>query len=368
VRRTLLLSSLLALVACEAGDRLSPDHDSPLASRYGRPDAVVPAGGSIQAAVDGAGAGAVIHIAPGVYREGVTVTQPGVKLIGLTDANGNGVVIENPGGVRNGVTVRTGADDFALLNVTLRRFDFAGAMLVGVDGFLLSHVTARDNGSYGLYPVRSTNGVIERSTASGHADAGLYVGRSRGVTLRRNVVSENVVGIEASNASDLKLLANAAFDNSNGILAVLLPGRDVKTAAHILLAENTVRDNNRPNFAPEGDLVAAVPAGTGILLVGVDTVVAEDNTVTGHAFIGIGVGSSLVLAALAGIPPEAFADIEPNPDVVRVRENTVTGNGTVSPIPFLPPADLFWDGSGTGNCWARNRFGTSVPAALPPCD
>jgi hypothetical protein len=148
---------------------------------------------------------------------------------------------------------------------------------------------------------------------------------------------------------------------------VLLPGRTVKTAANIVIAGNVVRDNNRPNFAPPGDLVAAVPAGTGILLAGVDATTARLNTVTGNSFLGIGVGSSLMLAALAGIPPEQLGDIEPNPDGVEVRHNLVRRNGTASPIPFLPPADLFWDGSGTGNCWERNRFDTSAPAALPAC-
>jgi parallel beta-helix repeat protein len=277
-------------------------------------------------------------------------------------------VIENPGGVRNGISVRPGANDFVLANVTIRNFDANGVLLTQIDGFLLSRVTARDNGAYGLFPVRSTNGVIEHSIASGHRDAGLYVGQSRDVTMRRNVVYGNVVGIEASNSSDVRLLANEAYDNTNGILVVLLPGRQIKTAADILVAGNRVTGNNRPNFADPDDLVAAVPSGTGILLVGADRVKAEGNTVTGHDFVGLAVGSTLLLAVLSGAPPEAFADIEPDPDGVRVRDNVVTGNGRVSPVPFLPPADLLWDGSGNGNCWSGNTFVTSVPPLLPACD
>lgn len=368
MQRALILVSALMLTACDAADRLAAPGEELWATRFGHPDIIVPAGGSIQAAVDAAGPDAVIHVSPGVYAQAVTITQPGITLVGLTDASGNGVVIENPGGVRNGITVRAGANGFTLANVTVRNFDANGVLLVRIDGFLLSRVTTRDNGAYGLFPVRSANGVIEHSIASGHADAGLYVGQSRGVTMRRNVVYGNVVGIEASNSSDIKLLANEAYDNTNGILVVLLPGRQVKTAADILVAGNIVYDNNRPNFADPEDLVAAVPPGTGILLVGVDRTKAEGNTVTGNSFIGLGVGSTLVLAALSGAPPEAFADIEPNPDGVRVRDNVVTGNGTFSPVPILPPADLLWDGSGTDNCWSGNTFGTSVPPVLPSCD
>jgi len=368
MQHTLILVSALMLTACDAADRLAAPGDEFRATRFGRPDAVVPAGGSIQAALDAAGPGAVIHLSPGVYAQEVIVTYPGVKLIGLTDHRGDGAVIENPGGIRNGISVRTGANDFALVNVTVRNFDANGVFLVAIDGFLLSRVTARDNGAYGLFPVRSANGVIEHSIASGHADAGLYVGQSRNVTMRSNVVYGNVVGIEASNSSGIKLLANEAYDNTNGILVVLLPGRQIKTAADILVTGNRVYDNNRANFADPGDLVAAVPAGTGLLIVGADRVEAEGNTITGNAFIGLGVGSTLILAALSGAPPEAFADIEPNPDGVLVRDNIVTGNGVASPVPFLPPADLLWDGSGSGNCWSGNTFATSVPPVLPACN
>ncbi len=368
MQRTLMVLCALAVAGCDAGDRLAPSTDGLQAARFGSPDVVVPSGGSIQAALDAVGPGAVIHLSPGVYAQAVIVTQPGVKLVGLTDQLGNGVVIENPGGVRNGINVRPGANDFTLINVTVRNFDANGVFLIGINGFLLSRVTARDNGAYGLFPVRSANGVIEHSVASGHADAGLYIGQSRDVTLRRNVVYGNVVGIEASNSSDIKLLANEAYDNTNGILVVLLPGRQIKTAADILVSGNRVYDNNRPNFAAPEDLVAAVPAGTGLLIVGADRVKAEGNTLTGNAFIGLGVGSTLILAALSGAPPEAFADIEPNPDGVRVRDNIVTGNGVASPVPFLPPADLLWDGSGFGNCWSGNTFGASVPPVLPGCD
>jgi len=365
--RTLPLVAALVLAGCDIGERLSPSVNGLEAARFGRPDVVVTPGQSIQAAVDAAGANAVIHLEAGLYAQAVTVTAPGVKIVGLTDEAGNGPIITNPGGAANGISVRPGANDFALVGVTIRGFGRNGVLLSGIDGFLLSRVTAQDNGAYGLFPVRSSNGVIEHSVASGHGDAGLYVGQSRSITMRRNVVFGNVVGIEASNSSDIKLLANDAHDNTNGILVVLLPGRLIKTASDILVSGNEVTGNNRPNFAAPGDVVAAVPAGTGILIVGADRVRAEDNQVTGHDFIGLGVGSSLILALLSNTPPEAFADIEPNPDGVEVRNNVVTGNGTQSPIPFLPAVDLLWDGAGEGNCWLGNTFGSAAPPSLPSC-
>jgi len=75
------------------------------------------------------------------------------------------------------------------------------------------------------------------------------------------------------------------------------------------------------------------------------------------------------LGAIGGIPPEAFADIEPNPDGTKTVKNLLKGNGTVPSliIPF-PPVDLLWDGSGTNNCWSNNQFATSYPSPLPVCN
>ena len=45
------------------------------------------------------------------------------------------------------------------------------------------------------------------------------------------------------------------------------------------------------------------------------------------------------------------------------------GNG-LNPDPHLapfPPADLLWDGTGTGNCWADNTYTTAFPNLLPTC-
>jgi len=236
-----------------------------------------------------------------------------------------------------------------------------------VDGFLLSNVRAEHDGEYGLFPVFSSHGVIEHCSASGHSDTGIYVGQSDHVTLRGNVAFANVNGLEIENSSHVLAEDNESYDNVAGILVVLLPGLDVKTSSHIRVQSNRVHDNNHPNFAAPGEIEAFVPSGSGILIVGADLTSVTDNVVTGNQFTGIAVGSTLLLGALAGLPPEAFADIEPNPDGARITDNTVTGNGGESPIPFLPAVDLLWDGSGVGNCWKKNTFATSVPDPLPAC-
>ncbi len=200
-------------------------------------------------------------------------------------------------------------------------------MLSGVQGFLLSRVTAQDNGQYGLFPTHSSDGVIERCQASGHNDTGIYVGQSHDVTVRQSVAFANVNGIEFENSQDLRALSNETYDNVVGILVVLLPGLDVKTTTDVLVSGNRVHDNNHVNFAPAGDLASFVPSGSGILVVGAKHTRLVENTVTGNQFTGIALGSTLLLGALAGLPPSAFQDIDPDPAHVQIAENTVLGNG-----------------------------------------
>ncbi len=95
------LAAVVLWVGCSDDPMRAPDTDvlsGPLAARFGSPDIVVPPGGSIQAALDGASPGDVIHIEPGMYTEAVTVAKSGIKLVGLSGSDGAGVVIENPGG------------------------------------------------------------------------------------------------------------------------------------------------------------------------------------------------------------------------------------------------------------------------------
>lgn len=367
MRPTPLAMLLVTLTACDAPQQVGSPSLEPQLARFGRPDIVVAPGQSIQAALDAAPAGSLIHLLPGVYEESIEVTKAGIRIVGRSDRNGGRTVLQNPGGASNGISVRAGGDQFTLSQVTLRGYDRNGIFLINVRDFLLSDVIAEDNGRYGLYPVMSSHGVIERSRASGHSDAGIYVGQASDITIRNSVAYGNVVGVEISNSTRIKLLGSELYGNTAGVLVALLPGRRVTTLAEILVSGNRVYGNNRANFAEPGDLVGAVPAGSGILVIGADATKIEDNVVSDNGFVGIGVGSSLLLALLAGVDPALLADIEPDPDGVRVRGNDVRGNGLASTLPLLPAVDLFWDGSGSANCWTNNRFDTSGPAPLPAC-
>ncbi|HUH32314.1 MAG TPA: parallel beta-helix domain-containing protein, partial [Daejeonella sp.] len=318
----------------------------------------------IQQAVNNASPGDVIKIMPGVYNDSILVDKPGITLKGTGK-----VVINNPGDLENGITVRSNGDNFTLENVTVQGFEENGVFLVRVDGFTLRNVVTIDNGEYGLFPVVCSNGKIEHCTASGHSDTGIYVGQSTDVEISHCTAFENVLGIEVENCSRIQVLQNHSYNNVTGILAVLLPRLLLKESSGILISKNIVTDNNHVNFAPaEGGFESVVPSGIGILIVGTDRTTVEQNQVKGNDFLGIGVFSSLTIGQLANIPPAAF-DIEPNADFARIINNNLVNNATrPSPLPFLPAVDLIWDGSGTGNCWQGNNFTTSVPSPLPTCN
>jgi parallel beta-helix repeat protein len=339
-------------------------------SKSKAPDIVVHAGGSIQVAVDAANPGDIIQIEAGTYHEAVVVNKPGIQLIGQTGSANERVIIENPGDEENGITVRSNGDGFVLKNVVIQNFEENGVFMIRADNFLLSHVDTKNNGEYGLFPLFCNGGLMEHCSATGHTDTGLYIGQSENITLEYNVAFANVNGLEIENCSNVTVSKNQSYDNVCGILVVLLPGLTTKTSTNILVSNNHVYGNNHINFAePGGGFESFVPSGSGILVVGVDNVTVKDNNISDNNFVGIATVSTLLLGAIAGLPPEAFADIEPNPDGTKIQSNVLINNGATPPVGIpLPGVDLLWDGSGTNNCWSNNHFSTAYPSGLPVCN
>jgi parallel beta-helix repeat protein len=357
---------------------------------------IVNPGGSIQSAVDGASSGDTIVVRPGTYQEGapgdlnaVTVTKPGLELVALSSP-GNPVVLEGRDGQSFGFWVTppdsagagpesdperppcaaSGAQlgGFVLRGFTLRNFARHGAHLACVNDFVLAANDASGNGSYGLFPVHSKGGLLINNVAHDSPnDAAIYVGQSEQIVVEGNAAHDSLIGIEVENSRDCVVSNNDVYANTTGILVDIMPGLPVKTLASTLVASNRVHDNNRPNTTT-GDNAALVP-GIGILTIGGDLTRLAGNTVTGNQLSGIATISFCTASLLSGASCTGI-DVDPNPNGNQINNNTVTGNGSVpfpNPIVDALRADLSWDGSGTGNCWSGDRFGSSVPAPLPAC-
>lgn len=182
------------------------------------------------------------------------------------------------------------------------------------------------NGAYGLYPVNCDNVLIERSVARGASDAGIYVGQSRNIIVRDNLAELNVAGIEIENSYNADVFRNVATRNTGGILVFDLPGLPQQGGHSIRVFENRIVDNNTPNFAPAGNIVASVPTGTGVLIMANSNVHVFENEISDNGTIGV-----LITAYR-----ESFQDANYNPlarDIV-IRDNGFGNTG------FAPAGDL----------------------------
>lgn len=135
------------------------------------------------------------------------------------------------------------------------------------------------NGAYGLYPVSCTDVLIDGCIAIGASDAGIYVGQSHNIVVRNSVAYHNVAGIEIENSTMADVHDCEAYGNTGGILVFDLPDLPKKAGGNVRVFDNHVHDNNYKNFAPEGNSVAFVPPGTGIIILATSDVEVYDNQV-----------------------------------------------------------------------------------------
>lgn len=176
-----------------------------------------------------------------------------------------------------------------------------------------------DNGAYGLYPVQCTGVLIEDCRARGASDAGIYVGQSDGIVVRRCEATENVAGIEIENSTDAEVYDNHAHGNTGGILVFDLPGLVKKAGGDVRVHDNRIAANNLDNFAPAGNIVASVPAGTGVMVLATSDVDIYANDITDHRTASVAVVSYYTTEL--PIQDSAYAPI---PTDVRVRDNRIT--------------------------------------------
>src|SRR5690606_33451900 len=135
----------------------------------------------------------------------------------------------------------------------------------------------KKNGAYGLYPVQCRNVLIEYCEAVGASDAGIYVGQSDEIEVRHCRAFRNVAGIEIEKSTRASVHHNVAEQNTGGILVFDLPDLMKKKCGQVKVFQNTIRENSYRNFAPKGNIVGQVPAGTGIMILAVSDVEVFEN-------------------------------------------------------------------------------------------
>jgi len=181
----------------------------------------------------------------------------------------------------DGVTLR----DFAIENAKGDGIKSKGADQIIYHALRVEWTSGPDasNGAYGIYPVEARDILVQDSYVRGASDAGIYVGQSENIIVRRNRVVENVAGIEIENSNFAEVTENLTTKNTGGILVFDLPGLPKVGGGSVLVARNAVIDNNTDNFAPEGNIVASVPAGTGVMVMANTKVQVLDNALINNS-------------------------------------------------------------------------------------
>ncbi len=180
------------------------------------------------------------------------------------------------------------------------------------------------NGAYGLYPVQTENTLIEDSVSIGASDAGIYVGQSRNVVVRNNRAEYNVAGIEIENTIGADVYGNTATNNTGGMLIFNMP--QLSQPGHSTrVYNNKVFENNYDNFGTKGTAVAAIPAGSGILINSNDNVEIFDNLISNNKTANLIVSS--YFAAGYEENYQQTENFDPYPEGIYVYNNQFKGGG-----------------------------------------
>jgi parallel beta-helix repeat protein len=141
-----------------------------------------------------------------------------------------------------------------------------------------------ENGGYGLYPVQCQGVMIDQCEAIGASDAGIYVGQSKDIIVKKSKAYHNVAGIEIENSINAEVFENEAVENTGGILVFDLPDLVQKKGGQVKVYNNNIHDNNYINIAPQGNIVASVPSGTGIMILAAkETEVYQNKIINNHS-------------------------------------------------------------------------------------
>ena len=222
------------------------------------------------------------------------------------------------------------------------------------------------NGAYGVYPVSSSDVLVDGVTVKGASDAGIYVGQSRNIIVRNSTAQFNVAGIEIENSYNADVHSNEVTRNTGGVLVFDLPNLPQMGGRDVRVYRNFIADNDTPNFAPKGNIVATVPVGTGVMVMANKNVHVFENRLAGNATANV-----MVIGY-----KQDFEDKRYNPLArhVVIRDNAHGRAGWAPGFPggaelaaamggAIPP--IFWDGTGSGIQVREKVLSLSLNLATP---
>jgi parallel beta-helix repeat protein len=294
--------------------------------------------------------GDVIQIGAGTFAftDGLSLDVDNVTIKG----SGQGeTILSFAGQTGAGEGLLVTSDKVTIEDLTIQDTKGDGIKSKGSDTITFRNLTVEwtggpkaENGAYGVYPVESKNVLIEKVTVRGASDAGIYVGQSDNIIVRDSLAEYNVAGIEIENSTRADVYNSTARHNTGGILVFDLPDLPVMGGNTTRIFNNQIVQNDTPNFAPPGNIVANVPMGAGLMMMANRNVHVFGNTFDKNA-------TAHILIYAYSFP---FTDARYNPlprDFV-IRDNTY-GDGGYAPQGRMAPfaqalggslPDIVWDG------------------------
>jgi len=319
---------------------------------------------SVQEAMINMADGDTIRFAAGTYTFESTLSIDDKNDVVLIGAGMEETIFDFSNQTVGAEGLKVTANNTILANFTIKNTVGDAIKVKDSDGFSFINVATiwegvadESNGAYGLYPVSSKNVLIDGCLAKGASDAGLYVGQCEFVIVRNCTADNNVAGIEIENTKYADVYNNTAVNNTGGILVFDLPDLPAGQGTHCRVFDNIIEENNYKNFAPEGNIVASVSPGTGIMILASENVEVFNNTFTNNNIMSIGLVNYEVIEFLL----EQSWDDEsyiPYPRNVWVHDNTITSSYDCPPeedwndvasilMPIFPLCnfpEVLWDG------------------------
>jgi parallel beta-helix repeat protein len=327
-------------------------------------------GQSIQAAINAAGPGATVRVAPGIYHEDLWIRTDGIRLIGAgagrtvlrtpltasgncdTDASSdNGICVANPPDANGNPTqIVHGVE---VTDFSIDGFPGFGVVLFGTQGARVERIEVTSPGPPGGMGIfastgtrilhNTTSGSNQSGNGNGPDEAGIVLADSPNAqaTIEGNHSYGNNFGITVRDASGGHILNNLVDGNCAGILVLAsLFGSGV--AADWRVTGNRSRGNDR---ACPSDTAIPDVSGVGIALIGATKSRVAANYVSGNRSTGPSAWKGGITVAASPAGPSAHDVVENN-------------------IAFGNEPDLAWDLHGVEIRFTHNLCLTSLPHGL----
>jgi hypothetical protein len=334
---------------------------------------------TLQDAVDHAKKNTTINVKPGTYKEGV-IAQ-GHRYDGLTiqgtKKNAKKVVLQgknakDPDGqpANNGIET-VNVDDVTLKNMTAANYLANGFHVVNCKNYLMKNLVADHNRAYGLFAFNCKGGRMTKSVGFGQGDSAYYVGETppqskpKWTKLDHLDGHENVLGYSGTNSKYVKITKSAFYNNGVGVVPNTLDSENYEPTATGIIQNNAIFWNNFNYFLPnsgvatvgngglgtiEGIGTIQYPTGVGVVLLGADGWIIQNNQIFGNFKAG------------AWVVSDPFNE----GDNAISKNNQFLNNQMGRDGTDTNKVDFFTDGAGSANCYSGNVSSTFDPSASVP--